>query len=497
MQTYNAVVRNSTTGAAQPGTSVSVLNDDQQTLATIYEVDGITPLANPFDTDMLGRAQFAAPDGTYYVQVNTASGPVTDKIVLSSGGGGGGSGTVTSVALNVTAPAPFSANVTNSPITTNGTINVTITLTLGAGQIIVGKSNGSSQAVSLSGAVTMDQNGIVTLASNLLLPGVPTCATAAAGTNSLAIANTAFVTAAIASAIVGVLDDRGGFDASGNAYPASGGRGVGGLPIKGDLWTITVAGTLGGQAVVPGDVVRALVDTPGQNSVNWLVTEGNLGYAPVSSANMTQYAVAIGGTGTSQSWVTLGANQFLIGQAGANPIAASASQVKTILGLAAVASSGSASDISTGTLADARLSANIPLLNAANIYLQQQGAKVAYGTAVGAVTLNLSALASSGGITWTDSSGNPATPPTTSNKIILKPSGAITGITLSGGVDGVSTMLGLCGTGGFAMAAPSGSNVDYGAVGAPTLNVNKNNMLALDYYAGIGTGTFEIAVRPG
>lgn len=65
-----------------PGTQVSVLESDQATLATLFKPDGLTSLDNPFITDALGRAQFSAANGTYYVQVNTASGPVTDKVLL-------------------------------------------------------------------------------------------------------------------------------------------------------------------------------------------------------------------------------------------------------------------------------------------------------------------------------------------------------------------------------------------------------------------------------
>lgn len=71
--------------------------------------------------------------------------------------------------------------------------------------------------------------------------------------------------------VVGLLDDRGNYDASGNTFPASGGSGTAGAILKGDLWYITVAGTLGTLPVIPGDTVRALVDTPGQTAGNWSV----------------------------------------------------------------------------------------------------------------------------------------------------------------------------------------------------------------------------------
>jgi hypothetical protein len=85
------------------------------------------------------------------------------------------------------------------------------------------------------------------------------------------------------SLVSGVLRDRGNYDASGNTFPASGGSGAAGAIKKGDLWYISVAGTLGSAAVGVGDTVRALADTPGQTAGNWAVMENNLGYVPERS----------------------------------------------------------------------------------------------------------------------------------------------------------------------------------------------------------------------
>ncbi len=82
----------------------------------------------------------------------------------------------------------------------------------------------------------------------------------------------------------GLWDDRGTFDASGGSYPSTGGSGTAGAILKGDIWTISVAGTLPtGQVVEPGDTVRALVDTPGNTQANWAIAQGNLGYTPLSN----------------------------------------------------------------------------------------------------------------------------------------------------------------------------------------------------------------------
>lgn len=76
------------------------------------------------------------------------------------------------------------------------------------------------------------------------------------------------------SLVVGLLDDRGNYDASSNLFPATGGSGPSGAIKKGDVWLISVAGTLGGKEVDIGDSVRALVDTPAQTAANWAIMLG-------------------------------------------------------------------------------------------------------------------------------------------------------------------------------------------------------------------------------
>lgn len=85
--------------------------------------------------------------------------------------------------------------------------------------------------------------------------------------------------------VVGLIDDRGNYDASVNLFPSSGGSGSAGGVLKGDLWTISVAGTLGGISVQQGDLIRALIDTPGQTVGNWAVTENNIGYVAENQSN--------------------------------------------------------------------------------------------------------------------------------------------------------------------------------------------------------------------
>jgi len=115
--------------------------------------------------------------------------------------------------------------------------------------------------------------------------GVPEGPTAALNTNTTQLATTAFAVAQVNSAVVGLWDDRGNYDASGNVFPSGGGSGTAGAINKGDIWTISVVGTLGGVLVALGDTVRALIDTPGQTAANWALAQNAVGYMPENAAN--------------------------------------------------------------------------------------------------------------------------------------------------------------------------------------------------------------------
>lgn len=165
---------------------------------------------------------------------------------------GGGSGTVTSVGLSL----PNIFTISGSPVTTSGTLAATLA-NQAANQIFAGPSSGGAAAPSFRSLVAAD------------IPDI----------------SSVYATKAYADGlVVGLLDDRGNFDASSNTFPAAGGSGSGGAVLKGDLWTISVAGTLGGTAVTPGDIVRALTDAPGQTPSNWAVSETNIGYTALNAA---------------------------------------------------------------------------------------------------------------------------------------------------------------------------------------------------------------------
>lgn len=64
---------------------------------------------------------------------------------------------------------------------------------------------------------------------------------------------------------------RGFYDASGNVYPSTLGSGTSGAIMKGDVFYLSVAGTLNGSIRAIGASVTALVDSPGQTDGNWQI----------------------------------------------------------------------------------------------------------------------------------------------------------------------------------------------------------------------------------
>jgi len=81
------------------------------------------------------------------------------------------------------------------------------------------------------------------------------------------------------------VNDRGGYNASTNLFPVTGGSGTTGTVKKGDMWTLTVAGTLNSVTEPVGTVIRALIDAPGQTATNWLVIPSALNYTSENVSN--------------------------------------------------------------------------------------------------------------------------------------------------------------------------------------------------------------------
>ncbi len=72
---------------------------------------------------------------------------------------------------------------------------------------------------------------------------------------------------------VASYNSRGGYDASTGIFPSTGGSGGGGAIMAGDLWSISIAGSIYGVYCAVGTRVRCINDTPGQDPINWLIGE--------------------------------------------------------------------------------------------------------------------------------------------------------------------------------------------------------------------------------
>lgn len=166
-----------------------------------------------------------------------------------------------------------------------GTTSKTLTLSDTAS---ISGTNTGDQTITLTGDITGSGVGsfATTLKTSGSLAGAWTVATATPGTNTTQIASTAFVTAAISTAVTGALTYQGSIDASTNPnYPAA---------TKGWLYVITVAGKIGGasgMSVDVGDAVFANATNAGgtQASVgaSWDVLEHNLVGALLSANNLS------------------------------------------------------------------------------------------------------------------------------------------------------------------------------------------------------------------
>lgn len=125
--------------------------------------------------------------------------------------------------------------------------------------------------------------------ANAALTGVPSAPTAAAATNTTQLATTAFVSAAVAAAISGLLNFKGTTDCSANPnYPSA---------TKGDAYIVSVAGKIGGAAgtsVEVGDWYVATANNAGGTEAavgtSWGHMEHNLVGALLASNNLSDLA---------------------------------------------------------------------------------------------------------------------------------------------------------------------------------------------------------------
>lgn len=123
--------------------------------------------------------------------------------------------------------------------------------------------------------------------------------------SNVLIPTQAAVVTYVSSGIVGVVNDRGQYNPNTTSlWPITGGRGIGGLPIKGDMWEASASGTMNGTNIEIGWWFRALINTPGQSAGNWAISVSQitssdvinaLGYTPYNATNPSGYISTING----------------------------------------------------------------------------------------------------------------------------------------------------------------------------------------------------------
>lgn len=231
-------------------------------------------------------------------------------------------------------------NITNNGAETTNPISFTDDL---GGSAIVGPglvqvSDDLSDQRMLVTPLLIGVNGIADSAKEIkFLFDVPTGSTIIRVANEFGnptMATREWTNSQINTAVVGLFDDRGSWNASDNIFPNIGGSGDSGAILRGDLWTISVAGILGGVAVTAGDVVRALVDSPGQTASNWSVTENNLGYVPENTSNKSNDVADASSSTKFPVWSAI-VSYF------------SASRIRTILGISTLSGSNTGDETAT------------------------------------------------------------------------------------------------------------------------------------------------------
>lgn len=317
-------------GDACQGIAITVTNASNDALASIFSDNGVTPAPNPLTTDANGRFSFYAADGRYnlaLVGLNFDSVVITDVLlydpvdptVVNIDGGGIQHSALSNVTIDGEPPvsqgelssveadlAAHEANVSNPHSVTKAQVglgnadntsdaNKPIST---AAQTAINSvtSNLSAHEADLNNPheVTKTQIGLSNVDNTSDINKPVSIAQAMADAVILVSAETY-----ANGLVINLWDDRGIYDASSNVFPSSGGSGTAGAILKGDIWTINIVGTLGGNPVQIGDTVRALIDAPGQTNTNWAVGQNNIGYVPENIANKNVSGGYVGLTGFS------------------------------------------------------------------------------------------------------------------------------------------------------------------------------------------------------
>jgi microcystin-dependent protein len=279
-------------------------------------VNGVSDSADIVNSNALsltGTALKSTVNGVDSVTVDVQP-PLTNPVTSSTS-----SATVNQVAIFTGAGVQVTPTETNTAFNKNfetSTANIKMD-----GAVSVGSSGNVVNSDHVHPSDTSKQNIIATPTANDLVSvnnagqvidsGISVSTVSTTSSDTVLLTSKATQTA-IANAITGSENLRGGYDASSNTFPTAGGTGSAGAIEAGNYWYITVQGTLGGEVVPVDSSITALINAPGQTPDNWLIVQdavnsvfgrtglvtaqtGDYNFSQISGTN----AIIQGGTGAN------------------------------------------------------------------------------------------------------------------------------------------------------------------------------------------------------
>jgi hypothetical protein len=288
-----------------PGAGVLALFGDDPANALIFIVSSISPWSGYYKMTLTyGSGTIpGAGDVFRFVFITSAAGGSTAFADIT---GDPSDNTLLDAALNakqdsdaeLSAIAGLTSAADKVPYFT-GSGTAALTDLTSAARTVLDDTTVSAMVDTLGGASATGTGGIVRASAPTMTN--PVVGTQTAGDNSTKAASTAYVAAAVAAAVAGLLEFQGPVDCSANPnYPAA---------LKGDTYYVSVAGKIGGASGISvdiGDAVIASADNAGgtQASVgtSWFILEHNLAGALLSANNLSDLTNA----GTARTNLGLG-----------------------------------------------------------------------------------------------------------------------------------------------------------------------------------------------
>jgi len=182
-----------------------------------------------------------------------------------------------------------------------------LTITKSAGDVITLDTSalGDGTVTNVSSATP----SLISVASQASTPAITAITSGGVGASSTSLATGAQIQAAINTAVAGLLDYKGGYNALSNSPDLDSGSNI--AILKGDAYTVTVAGTFFTEAVGIGDLLIANDDMAangGSALTNWTTVQNNVGTAQVGA---TDGATAKGLAGFDNQMFATTANGFI------------------------------------------------------------------------------------------------------------------------------------------------------------------------------------------